>query len=310
MVARGPSRTPQGPVARFKGNASKRKFIMSERSKHTVRRTIAAGALLAVFVFPVVVATAQSGQSGDSSEASLTLPNAPGFGIGIGSESSSSSTNVAPAEARGLSAFAAASGSLAGAAVESMPEASPTEKFIRPGQIAPTLTGSDKVLLGVKNAFMPFEAFGWFVAAGYSQVTNSSPNFGTDRGAFGMRLGAAAIRGSSENIFGDSVMSNLFHEDPRYYQMGPAHNFFVRLVYSGTRPLFTRMDSGRATPNFAKLTGTMGGAMLTNLYYPQANRSVGQTMQTFGGSVGASALSGIVSEFYGDVLHLFHLRHN
>jgi hypothetical protein len=262
--------------------------------------------LLAVFVFPVVVATAQSDQSGDSTQATLTLPNAPGFGFGIGSESSSA--NVAPAEARGLSASTTASGSVAVVPVESMPVASPTQKFIRPGQIAPTLTASDKALLGVKNAFMPFEASGWFASAGYSQVTNSSPNFGTDRGAFGQRLGAAAIRGSSENIFGDSVMSNIFHEDPRYYQMGPAHNFFVRLVYAGTRPLLTRTDSGRATPNFAQLTGIMGGAALTNLYYPQANRGMGQTMETFGGSVGGAALSDVVSEFYDGFIHMFHSR--
>jgi hypothetical protein len=157
---------------------------------------------------------------------------------------------------------------------------------------------------------MPFEALGWFASAGYSHESNSSPNYGTDRGAFGQRLGAAAIRGSSENIFGDSMMSNIFHEDPRYYQMGPAHNFFVRLIYSGTRPLFTRMDSGRATPNFAQLTGTMGGAMLTNLYYPQANRKMGQTMETFGGSIGGNALSDVVSEFYSDFKHMFRSRTN
>ena len=273
---------------------------MSERSSHTIRRTIAASALYTTLAFPFVAATAQN------PEASLTLPNAPGIGSGIGGESSSSSATVATVEARGLSASAATSGPSAGATGATMPVASPTQKYIKPGQSVPALTASDKVLLGVRNAFTPFAASGWFASAGYSHVTNSSPNFGTDRGAFGQRLGAAAIRGSSENIFSDSVMSNIFHEDPRYYQMGPAHNFFVRLVYSGTRPLLTRTDSGRATPNFAQLTGTLGGAALTNLYYPQGNRSMGQTMETFGGSVGGSALSDVVSEFYSSFKHMFH----
>jgi len=191
-----------------------------------------------------------------------------------------------------------------------MPEASPTQKFIRPGQIVPTLTGGGKVLLGLKNAFMPFEASGWFASAGYEHVMNSSPNYGTDRGAFGQRLGAAAVRDSSESIFSDSVMANIFHEDPRYYQMGPAHNFFVRLVYSGTRPMFTRTDSGRTSLNLALLTGTMGGAALTNLYYPQVNRGMTQTMETFGGSLGGAALSDVVSEFYGSVKHMFRSRTN
>jgi hypothetical protein len=275
---------------------------MSERSSHTIRRSIVAGAFFATLAFPFVAATAQN------TEAFMTLPNAPGIGSGIGGESSSSSATVATVEARGLSASAATSGASTGATGASMPEATRTQKYIKPGQIVPALTASDKALLGVKNAFTPFAASGWFASAGYSQVTNSSPNFGTDRGAFGQRLGAAAIRGSSENIFSDSVMANIFHEDPRYYQMGPAHNFFVRLVYSGTRPLLTRTDSGRTTPNFAQLTGTMGGAALTNLYYPQGNRSVGQTMETFGGSVGGNALSDVVSEFYSSFIHMFHSR--
>ena len=284
---------------------------MRERSSRSIRRTIVAGrltiaasALLAVFALPLAAARAQPTTTAQSADATQTLPNAPE----VAASGISSSVDAAPAGPQMLVASAAASGSVAVAPVESTPEASPTQKFIRPGQIAPTLTGSDKALLGVKNAFMPFAVSGWFASAGYSQVTNSSPNFGTDRGAFGQRLGAAAITGSSENIFSDSVMANFFHEDPRYYQMGPAHNFFVRLVYAGTRPLLTRTDSGRATPNFAQLTGTMGGVALTNLYYPQGNRSMGQTMENFGGSVGGSALSDVVSEFYSSFKHMLHVR--
>jgi hypothetical protein len=54
----------------------------------------------------------------------------------------------------------------------------------------------------------------------------------------------------------------------------------------------------------------MGGAMLTNLYYPQANRKMGQTMETFGGSIGGNALSDVVSEFYSDFKHMFRSRTN
>jgi len=276
---------------------------MSERTSRIIHRiivegriSIAAGAIFAVCLLPHTAASAQVVAVSPSADNTLlALPNAPDATLG----DSSSSVAAANSNSRGTSASAVTPAA-------SIVFVSPTEKFIRPGQIAPTLTAGDKILLGVKNAFMPFAASGWFASAGYSQVTNSSPNYGTDRGAFGQRLGAATVRGSSENIFSDSVMSNLFHEDPRYYQMGPAHNFFLRLVYAGTRPLITRTDSGHTTLNFAQLSGTMGGAMLTNLYYPQANRSMGQTMETFGGSVGGSALSDVVSEFYSSFKHMIH----
>jgi hypothetical protein len=191
-----------------------------------------------------------------------------------------------------------------------MSEASRTQKTIEPGQAAPALTASDKALLGVKNAFSPVSAAGWILSAGYEHLFNSSPNYGTDRGAFGQRLGAAAIRGSSEDIFTESIMANIFREDPRYYRMGPGHNFFVRAVYAATRPLITRTDGGRLSPNLALMAGNFGGAALTNLYYPQVNRSMEQTVETFGGSLGGSALGDGVSEFYGDFKHMFHLGHN
>jgi hypothetical protein len=183
--------------------------------------------------------------------------------------------------------------------------ASHTQKLIEPDQDAPALTSGDKARLGLRNAFSPAAALGWFVVAGYEQVTNGSPNYGTDRGAFGRRLGDAAILDVSEDILSDSVMSPILREDPRYYRLGPTHSFFVRVIYAGTRPLITRTDSGHTTINFAVITGTMGGDALTNLYYPQANRAPGQTMETFGGSMAGSALADLVAEFYGDLKHRF-----
>jgi hypothetical protein len=156
----------------------------------------------------------------------------------------------------------------------------------------------------------PFSAVGWFASAGYEQLVNGSPNYGTDRGAFGQRLGAAALRDASEGIFSDSVMSPILHEDPRYYRLGPSHNFFVRVIYSGTRPIIGRTDGGRTTPNIANLAGTLAGAALASAYYPPLNRGFTQTMETFGGSVGGSAVGDLASEFFADFLHLLHPKRN
>ena len=285
---------------------------MNERSNHTIGYAVAA-ALLAVFVFFPMKAVAQSTDSvqisndrasvafstqvdlpGATTQAALNLPDAPGLG------DSSSSTNAAP----GYSASAPAPPEGRQAAV--LPEASHTDKYIEPGQVAPTLTAGDKALLGVKDAFSLFSAVGWITSAGYEQLVNGSPNYGTDRGAFGQRIGASAIRDITEGVFSDSIMSPLLHEDPRYYRMGPGHNFFVRAAYAATRPILTRTDGGHTTVNLALLAGNLGGSALTNLYYPQVNRNATDTMETFGGSIGGSAIGDVVNEFLGDVIHLFH----
>ncbi len=99
---------------------------------------------------------------------------------------------------------------------------------INPGEIAEKMTVREKVLGGMINSVSLYSATGWLAAAGWEQLWNSSPNYGTDSGAFGERLGAAALRGVSEGVFSSSLFAPLFHEDPRYYVMGPGHGFLKR----------------------------------------------------------------------------------
>jgi hypothetical protein len=192
----------------------------------------------------------------------------------------------------------------------SRPPASRTQELIDPGQDAPALTSGDKVLLGIRSTFSPFSAVGWVAAAGYSHLLNNSPNYGTDRGAFGQRLGAAAIRASTENLLSESVFAPIFHEDPRYYRLGPSHPIPARLLYAITRPLINRTDKGKNSVNFALLIGNLAGSELTYAYYPKSNRSQGEILETFGGSIGGSAFGYAIDEIFGDLArHLRGQRH-
>jgi hypothetical protein len=279
------------------------KTIVNESLCH-----IARGALMASFacpfVLPAQVVSSAAGvipasaSSISVSQASLVLPDAPGLSLAASDARTSADSLqvVSPANT-----FATTTGA-------TLPVASHTDKYIQPGQAVPTLTVRDKALLGIRDAFSPFAAVGWFVSAGYDQAFNSSPNYGSDRGAFGQRLGAAVLRDASEGIFSDSVMSSVLREDPRYYRLGPSHGFVARLVYAGTRPVIGRTDGGRTIPNLANLSGTLAGAAMASAYYPPVNRGATQTMEIFGGSLGTSALGDVVSEFFDDVFGAIHKR--
>jgi hypothetical protein len=170
------------------------------------------------------------------------------------------------------------------------------------------MTVRDKVVGGMINSVSIYSMVGWVGAAGWEQIWNDSPNYGTDAGAFGQRLGAAALRATSEGIFSNSLFAPLFHEDPRYYVMGAGHPFFKRLVYAGTRVLVTRSDSGHQKPNFSLLAGNAAGSALTIEYYPAKNTTFSEVAQTFGGSIGGSALGFVVDEFIVDALIDLHLK--
>lgn len=236
------------------------------------------------------------------------LPDSPGSTLVSGSSTpddlpSSSSTSVPD-----LSGFAPAPGA-AGQNVHSTVStpAGRSDKYIAPGQQAPSLTSGDKVRLGLKDAVSPFAFFGWISSAAYSQAINSVPNYGQGWVPFAQRFGASAARASTEGVLSDSVFAPVFHEDPRYYRLGPGHSFVHRTLYSVSRVVITRADSGRATPNFSLVAGNAAGSILTNAYYPQANRNVKDTAQTFAGSIGGSALGFFVSEFLSDTLRVVHL---
>jgi hypothetical protein len=182
------------------------------------------------------------------------------------------------------------------------------QMVINPGEVTEPMSVRDKVVSGFASQVSLFSASGWLAAAGWEQLTNGSPNYGTDSGAFGQRLGAAALRGASEGIFSNSLFAPLFHEDPRYYVMGPGHPFFKRLVYAGTRAIITRTDSGHTTPNFSLLAGNAAGSALTIPYYPAQNTSFKEVAETFGGSIGGSALGFVVNEFIVDALIDLHIK--
>lgn len=149
---------------------------------------------------------------------------------------------------------------------------------------------------------------GWFFSAEWSHLINSAPNYGVDKGAFAQRLGAAAVLGSSKEIFSDSVLAPVFHQDPRYYQLGRSHKFFNRAVYAATRSVIGRTDSGRAIPNYASILGTGGAAALTRAYYPDRNVTGSQFAQTWATSTGGTAFGYLVSEFSDDLLQWVHLK--
>jgi hypothetical protein len=267
------------------------------RLSYAQRAPLTIAVTFALFGASVPFATAQANNGTTvSNDATLTLPDAPGAMIAGPSAATPDDTTAADA------AFDLSTKAPPGTA-------SRYQKYISPGEIAPKQTTGDKFLLGVTTAVSPFSMLGWLVSAGYSQLTDISPNYNGSTGrTFFQRLGAAAALNSSREIFGDSILCPVFHQDPRYHIMGKDKGFFKRLVYSGTRPIIGRTDGGRTIPNFAGLGGTYAAAALSQAYYPPVNRGATQVAETFGESLGSSALGYVVSEFGGDVISLLQLK--
>ncbi len=194
-------------------------------------------------------------------------------------------------------------------ATTNMPMAPMYSRVIPAGMATPQIHKWDKIQLAARNLYSATSFASIIFSAGWSQVMNGQPNYGTDSGAFGQRLGAAAIRDSTQAFLSNGPFAVWFHQDPRYFAMGRGHSFVKRTWYALTRPLITRDSSdGHAEFNSSLILGQAAGTALNNLYYPQSNRNFHDNLSSFGGSMGGSALSFVLDEYTSDLLRIIRLK--
>jgi hypothetical protein len=180
--------------------------------------------------------------------------------------------------------------------------------YIPDDQKSVPLTSTDKWrLIGVEEAG-GFTFTTAILAAGWEQVINGNPKYGTDSGAFGERLGVAFIRQSSQAFFTEGIGDTLLHDDPRYYVMGRNHRLVRRLAYAATRVVSIRSDDGEQRFNTPLILGYLGASALTQAYYPPSSRGADAVFGGYGLSLAAAALGFEFHEFLGDALRAAHLK--
>ncbi|MGO4211769.1 hypothetical protein AB4043_13210 [Terriglobus sp. YAF25] len=181
-------------------------------------------------------------------------------------------------------------------------------RIIQPGQQAQPLTPGDKLILGIRSQTRPMSPVSWLVSAGLSHLRDGRPHYGTDSGAFGERLGAAALKQSTQSVLVLGVFAGAFHEDPRYYRQGRSHSFMKRAVYAASRVLITRTDSGQPSINWAQICGMAGSAAITNLYEPERDTGFTPTARSFGDSFVTGAASNELREFVADAIAMIRRK--
>lgn len=180
--------------------------------------------------------------------------------------------------------------------------------IILPGQKAVPWNEHRKFIYALHDSFGPINLLSITASAGWSHLIDSAPHYGTNAEAFGKREGAAAARNTVQSMATDALFAPLFHDDPRYYVMGPEQGLFKRAAYAASRVVVTRSDHGHNRINLPLLLGYGAAAGVNNLYYPDRDTGAKQTMQSWGTSLAGAAVGMLGNEFLDDALRLVHLR--
>jgi hypothetical protein len=129
------------------------------------------------------------------------------------------------------------------------------------------------------------------------QADDSPTGFGQESGGYWKRVGSSMARQASSNFFGTFLLASALHQDPRFYpEKKPGFGHAVK--YSFERVFVTRSDDGRDVVNWSGLGGPLMAEGLANVYWPDRNRTVGDTFMRFGFDLATRAGGNMLREYW------------
>ncbi|HEY1966287.1 MAG TPA: hypothetical protein VGG59_15205 [Acidobacteriaceae bacterium] len=181
------------------------------------------------------------------------------------------------------------------------------DTLIHPGQHAPPLSPTDKLLYAGHEQTRWAVLMPGVISAGYGHLVDTDPHTGTDLGGFGQRLGLTMVRQATDRVSGDGVFTVLFHQDPRFYRTGRGP--YVHRGLLAVKQTYVRLnDNGEERPSFSGLLGHAFGSFLAMTYYPHESATAAIAARSFGTAVAGDMGSKLLLEFGPDALRLAFRR--
>jgi hypothetical protein len=178
----------------------------------------------------------------------------------------------------------------------------PNYRAVSADTTLPPLSVKGKFGLATRDSFDYSSVLVAGFMAGIAQARDSYPEFHQGAAGFGRYYWHSFADQAVGNYFTEFIVPSVTREDPRYYTRFHG-DFFSRVGYSVSRLLITRTDSGGDTFNFSEIVGNGAGAGISNLYYPQRERTWTKTGQKWANQVALDGIFNILKEFWPDIRH-------
>jgi hypothetical protein len=145
---------------------------------------------------------------------------------------------------------------------------------------------------------------------GISAITigaDSHSAYGPGMKGFGKIVGVSLLQDTTGQFFGAFAIPVIAHQDPRYFRM-PHAAIAKRIVYSISRTVISRSDTGKSIPNYATLLTYPIAAELDNLYVPGIHTDAASTLTRIATGYGLDPVNNLLTEFLPDVASRVHVR--
>jgi hypothetical protein len=159
------------------------------------------------------------------------------------------------------------------------------------------LSPGQKFKLAVDNSVSVNTLGSAFLGSLVGQADDAPTGFGQGWNAYGKRFGSDMARSASSEMFGTFLLASALHEDPRFYaEINPG--FFHAMKYSLQRVFIMQDDNGRQVVSWSRLAGPAMAEGLANVYWPERNRTVGDTLFRYGLDLATRATGNMMREYF------------
>ncbi len=124
--------------------------------------------------------------------------------------------------------------------------------------------------------------------------------YGHGWASYGQCFGSLEADGTISSFIGDYALAVWWHQDPRYFRLGKGW-VGKRVFYSISHVFVAYNDSGHTVFSSATLSGTAIAAGLSNLYSPQQDRGISNSISRAGLDLGNTAIFNTAAEFWPDI---------
>jgi hypothetical protein len=182
----------------------------------------------------------------------------------------------------------------------------PYQRFLTSNIVIP-MTWQEKGYLALHELVDPSNVGTILGISAITIAADSHTAYGPGLKGFGRSVGVSLLQDATLQFFGAFTLPVVFHQDPRYFRM-PHAKLTRRIVYSISRTVISRSDSGKSMPNYSTLLAYPISAEIDNLYVPGIHPDGASTVTRIFTSYGLDPVNNLLNEFLPDVASHVQIR--
>lgn len=166
-------------------------------------------------------------------------------------------------------------------------------------QFTPLSTGAKFKLYG-KTMTDPVTVSVVGAIALLGQARNSNPTYGQGFRGYDKRFATFYADTAIGTLMTTAVFPTMLRQDPRYFRLGTGSKLH-RAIYAVSSTFVARADSGALQVNYSEIAGRAVSAGISNAYYPQSKRTLGNTANVWGTAMLLNMVCNVAEEFWPDL---------